>query len=579
MTSSPSLVRGTRYRIGKSIERILSMFGMRSLNAQFLFSYLVSLVLVLALAVFAWLALEHQLTTVTDSGAGLATRLTQQGVAADVIAQVSAEQASLQARQQATTEQAQWVVVGVTLLLVLMLFCGRVFGLTVMMRQVASLRDHLRLLSSHDFSVPIQVDNPDNEIGQNYTAYNDIVVQIGKLLHTVTMTSSRVNTTSDQVISTLGDTNRGVREQQASIEQVATAINEMAATVQEVARNAASAAQAAEQASSSAEEGQRVMQHTVVSVEEVVAMVDDSNRVIDSLAEDTGEVSKILGVITSIAEQTNLLALNAAIEAARAGEQGRGFAVVADEVRSLAQRTQDSIDSIREIVERLEGGARSAVEAMDKSRAAVGRTAEDAHHTRGVLEEIVAAVGVIVDMNAQIAAAAEEQSQVAQDMDRNILAISDGSRRTAAFSESTVGAAGNITGHIHKLMEELGHFKTGVQGVDLGAAKAAHLNWKVRLRRYLDGQATLKRDEAVSHHDCAFGKWFYSTGMEKYGRIEEMKAIEKPHEELHALVRKAIELVEQGNKAAAEGVYDQVSQISSEIIDRLNTIEDRVQAA
>ncbi len=321
------------------------------------------------------------------------------------------------------------------------------------------------------------------------------------------------------------------------------------------------------------------MQHTVSSIDEVAELVEHSSGVISELANDSREVSQILLVITNIAEQTNLLALNAAIEAARAGEQGRGFAVVADEVRSLAQRTQESIEQIREIIERLEQGTSSAVDAMARSRDAAEKTAGDAHQTREVLEQIVAAVGVIVDMNTQIATAAEEQSQVAQDMDRNILSISNETRRTADYAEQTVDATDHITGHIHALMEELARFKTNVEGVDLGAAKSAHLSWKVRLRGYLDGKSSLTLQEAVSHRDCAFGKWYYSEGLQRYARIPEMQEIEAPHEELHALVKQAIELKEAGDVEAAEALYDRVSSISARIVDRLNTIEDRIQAS
>lgn len=583
MSTSVAFHRTLRFRIGKLIERALSAVGLRSLDSQYTFSYLLILLLTLTLGGLGWYALDSQWQAFDQAQRSLLTEVESQLDAIDgdqaqrVLDTVNAHQAQVLELQRENTENVQfWLLIVVVSLLGLNVF-GRVFGLTVLMRQIANLRDHLRLLGGHDFSTPIEVDNPNNEVGQNYKAYNDIVLEIGQLVHKVTLTSGRINTAADQVVTTLNDTDRGVREQQASIEQVATAINEMAATVQEVAQHATSAASAAEQASSSAHDGQRLMAHTVDSIDDVARQVESASQVIGTLADDSREVSQILVVITNIAEQTNLLALNAAIEAARAGEQGRGFAVVADEVRTLAQRTQESIESIRAIVERLEGGAESAVKAMDQSRDAAEKTAQDAHQTRESLEQIVAAVGVILDMNTQIATAAEEQSQVAQDMDHNISDISLQSRRTADYAKQTVDATDQISGHIQKLMEELGRFKTNVQGVDLGAAKSAHLSWKVRLRSYLDGKATLTLKEAVSHRDCAFGKWYYSEGLDRYSAIPEMKQIEKPHEELHALVKRAIELKEQGDFAGAESLYDQVSSISARIVERLNTIEDRIE--
>jgi len=186
---------------------------------------------------------------------------------------------------------------------------------------------------------------------------------------------------------------------------------------------------------------------------------------------------------------------------------------------------------------------------------------------------------VISDMNTQIATAAEEQSQVAQDMDRHVNSISELARRTTRYSEQTVSAGAGISHNIQSLMSELAHFETNVQGIDLSAAKSAHLSWKSRLRSYLDGKGTLTLQEAVSHHDCAFGKWYYSDGLKKYGHIPEMKEIEKPHERLHSSVKDAINFKQQREFEAAEACYDQVATISSEIINLLNTIEDQIVAA
>lgn len=652
--------KGLRFRIGKILESILSTVGLRTLDSQFLFSYIAMFAVTLLTAFTIYVSTGADATNINVAGAQrmLSQKLAKetllvaggnldksvqertintfeqnhrallQGDSARNISAVRHDEARQQLErvgraweayrqsinlylvtpdssnaqalesnavgvleamhaavnmmeQQANreTRQQQMVAMFACVVVLLLVVMGRVFGLTVMMRQVKNLRDHLRILSIGNFSRPIEVDNDKNEIGQNYTAYNGIILRIGKLLHKVTQTSSRVSTGVDQVVTSADDTTRGALAQQAAIDQVATAITEMAATIQEVSQNAAQAADAAEGANEAAGFGHKQIIATVERIKAVADQVDQSGHVISDLAQDSQEVSKILEVITGIAEQTNLLALNAAIEAARAGDQGRGFAVVADEVRTLAQRTQQSTESIREIIDRLQTQSAQAVEAIGKSQDSARETVTVANKAREALDEIVGAVSVISDMNTQIATAAEEQSQVAQDMDRHVNSISELARRTTRYSEQTVSAGAGISHNIQSLMTELAQFETNVEGIDLSAAKSAHLSWKSRLRAYLDGKGTLTLQEAVSHHDCAFGKWYYSDGLKKYGHIPEMKEIEKPHERLHSSVKDAINLKQQREFEAAEACYDQVATISSEIIDLLNSIEDQIVAA
>jgi len=652
--------KGLRFRIGKVLETLLSTVGLRTLDSQFLFSYIAMFAVTLLTAFTIYVSTGADATNINVAGAQrmLSQKLAKetllvaggnldksvqertintfeqnhrallQGDPARNISAVRHDEARQQLervgraweayRQSITlylatpdssnaqalesnavgvleamhaavnmmelqanreTRQQQMVAMFACIVVLLLVVMGRVFGLTVMMRQVKNLRDHLRILSSGNFSRPIEVDNDKNEIGQNYIAYNGIILRIGQLLHKVTQTSSRVSTGVDQVVTSADDTTRGALAQQAAIDQVATAITEMAATIQEVSQNASQAADAATGANEAAGIGHKQIIATVERIKAVAEQVDQSGHVISDLAQDSLEVSKILEVITGIAEQTNLLALNAAIEAARAGDQGRGFAVVADEVRTLAQRTQQSTESIREIIDRLQTQSAQAVEAIGKSQDSARETVSVANKAREALDEIVGAVGVISDMNTQIATAAEEQSQVAQDMDRHVNSISELARRTTRYSEQTVSAGAGISHNIQSLMSELAQFETNVEGIDLSAAKSAHLSWKSRLRAYLDGKGTLTLQEAVSHHDCAFGKWYYSDGLKKYGHIPEMKEIEKPHERLHSSVKDAINFKQQREFEAAEACYDQVATISSEIIDLLNSIEDQIVAA
>jgi methyl-accepting chemotaxis protein len=650
--------KSMRYRVGKLLERLLELVGMRSLDAQFMFSYVIIFVLTAVIGAAVYLSDNTDASAINVAGA---QRMLSQKMAKEVLLLSqdvgdrsgvtktmnafesahqallngsaergikAAEDAEIRSRleqvgtlwnsyratlnqylqqpdtallpkleQQSLTllkemnntvglmeskalgqqKLLQQIALWVTALVLLLIVMGRSFGLTVMFRQIKNLRDHLRVLAQGNFSIPIEIDNPRNEVGQNYTAYNEIILEIGELLHQVTQTAGRISTGVGQVNSALSDTDRGVTNQQSQIDQVAAAVTEMASTVQEVAQSASSAASSAEAANDSAKGGQQLVAQVSDQIGGVADQVRHSGEVIRALAKDSEEVSQILDVITGIAEQTNLLALNAAIEAARAGEQGRGFAVVADEVRTLAQRTQESTENIARIVERLQKQSTSAVHSIETSQRMAEESVAQAEEARSVILRIVDAVGVITDMNTQIATAAEEQSQVAHDMDRHITGIADQARRTSAYSKQSVEVTSQISGFVESLLKEVSRFETNVQGIDLGAAKAAHLSWKTRLRSFLDGKSSLTEKEAVSHMDCAFGKWYYSEGKEKYGSLCEFTSIESPHEKLHAQVKEAIRYRQAKEFDRAENCYDQVAAISAEIVQKLTALEDKVQ--
>ncbi|WP_436977079.1 methyl-accepting chemotaxis protein [Pseudomonas alabamensis] len=244
----------------------------------------------------------------------------------------------------------------------------------------------------------------------------------------------------------------GTRDQFQRTDQVATAMHEMSATAQDVARHAADAAQAADEADHNAQAGERVMQTTIDLIEQVNREIAGTAAVIRHLESDSTRIGKVLEVIRGIAEQTNLLALNAAIEAARAGEAGRGFAVVADEVRSLAQRTAASIAEIHQIIEAVQSGAVDAVKAIEsgqqRSEAGAGQVVEAGR----MLQRITTSVEAIRDMNRQIATAAEEQTSVADDISRNLVEIT----RIATDNQQAVQQTEQAGQRLHALSGQLG---------------------------------------------------------------------------------------------------------------------------
>ncbi|WP_018952864.1 methyl-accepting chemotaxis protein [Thioalkalivibrio sulfidiphilus] len=298
-----------------------------------------------------------------------------------------------------------------------------------------------------------------NELTQLAVAFNAFVSKIQDVVRQVAGATSQLAAASEELSATAEQTTNQVRRQQNETDQVATAMNEMTATVQEVARNATEAAAAARETDQEANAGRDVVGATIRSIEALASEVENAAGVIQRLSADSEEIGKVLDVIRGIAEQTNLLALNAAIEAARAGEQGRGFAVVADEVRTLASRTQESTHTIQEMIERLQGNASSAVTVMEKGRVQASGSVQQAAKAGESLKTITGAVARITDMNTQIASAAEEQSAVAEEINRNVVNISQAVDETASGSQQISTASDELARLAAELQGMVGQFK------------------------------------------------------------------------------------------------------------------------
>ncbi|WP_416427582.1 methyl-accepting chemotaxis protein [Pseudomonas sp. App30] len=258
---------------------------------------------------------------------------------------------------------------------------------------------------------------------------------------------------AQQLTTVTEESNRGVQQQDQELEQAATAVTEMTTAVEEVARNAVSTSQAAEASNALSHQSRQQVQDTIDGTHAMAADIQGSAELIQQLAGETREIGKVLDVIRAVSEQTNLLALNAAIEAARAGEAGRGFAVVADEVRTLAHRTQESTREIEQMIVRLQTGTEAAVNSMRSSteKAQVNLTLTQA--CGEVLEQIYSAISEINERNLVIASAAQEQSHVAREVDSNLINIrnlslqsSEGATRTSAASRQMTTLAEELTG-------------------------------------------------------------------------------------------------------------------------------------
>lgn len=311
-----------------------------------------------------------------------------------------------------------------TLILVIM---GRSFGLSLLISNIKSLQLRMADMSQGNFSYrfAIQHGELDNEIDLMFDSYNQMSEKISELLETVQNVANNTQQHVDSVAEATLQAESGVNKQYQDLELVASAMTEMSATVHDVAANAQNAETAASNCDESARNGGLLVTESGNQSQEMLSRLTDTQKVIRALEQESSAVTNVTSVISGIAEQTNLLALNAAIEAARAGEQGRGFAVVADEVRTLAQRTQQSTKEIQAIIERLESTTASVVSAMAKSSELAEQSNESSLAAANALGDIISAAEVITSMNTQISTATDQQTTVSADIDTRILSIKD----------------------------------------------------------------------------------------------------------------------------------------------------------
>ncbi|EJM84387.1 methyl-accepting chemotaxis protein [Pseudomonas sp. GM67] len=378
--------------------------------------------------------------------------------AAQVVERVDQAYVAEDQSMQAELKKNSLLIIGSSALALLV---GLIAAWVITRLIVGPLRSVIRVaqqIAAGDLSATVEVTRRD-EIGQLMQAMQQMGAGLSSIVSGLQAGIEQLASSAQSLSAVTEQTNLEVSSQKEETEQVATAMNQMTATVHDVARNAEEAAQAAQTADDKVESGQVVVRQSMARIEQLADSASSASSSIESLSAEIQNIGTVLSVIKSVAEQTNLLALNAAIEAARAGEQGRGFAVVADEVRALAKRTQQSTEEIERLVSALRSAAQSSVHQIQSSGELVKLAVSDALQTESALGSIAAAVSLIQQMNQQIAAAAEEQSSVAEEINRSVTSI------RASADQSSLAMQGNATSSIElaqlgvELKGMVGHFR------------------------------------------------------------------------------------------------------------------------
>ncbi|KAA0694766.1 methyl-accepting chemotaxis protein [Halopseudomonas laoshanensis] len=359
-----------------------------------------------------------------------------------VMQELNSLSAALDQRQ--TDDALMMIIIGLVVALLglaVMVLVG--LGLSKPARRLVAMLDDIAR-GDGDLTKRLAVDRKD-ELGDIARGFNAFLDKLQAMIREVVSSVQQVTDASENTADIAMRTNDGIQRQLSEIDLVATAVTEMTATAQDVARNAAQAAEAANNADGSASHGRDVVKSTANAIQDLSEDIQKAVASVQSLARDSDNITGILATIRGIAEQTNLLALNAAIEAARAGEQGRGFAVVADEVRNLAQKTQSSTEEIQTMIEQLQKGTRDTVKVMEQSRVRTEQSVLQAEEADAALTSITQAVSIITEMNTQIASAAEQQSAVAEDVNRNVSTIDQVAKSVAEGAQEASEASAGLT--------------------------------------------------------------------------------------------------------------------------------------
>jgi methyl-accepting chemotaxis protein len=477
------------------------------------------------------------------------------------------------------SKQLLWVQFGVCGIVGLLVALLGILIARRITRRLGLLSAAMSRVAEKDLTSRVTVQGND-ELGDMGKVFNDMMTGMEEMVKSIQLAVLSLTDKSKELLFGAEIMTKDADEVAGQAGTVATAGEEMAATSTEIANNCIMAAESSQIANQTALNGAEVIERTVEVMRRIAGKVKESAATVEGLGSRSDQIGAIVGTIEDIADQTNLLALNAAIEAARAGEHGRGFAVVADEVRALAERTTRATKEIGEMIKSIQQETRGAVNIMEEGVREVETGTSEAGKSGTALAEILQQINTVSLQVSQIATAAEQQTATTSEISGNILQITTVTQETAELAKTSTRAADDLVQLAENLQNDCRKFIT--EGSDLFILELAKSDHKA----FVDNvEAVLKRkrqqDGATlsTHLTCRFGKWYASEGKQKCGHIASYQAINAPHEQVHTVARRIVDAVNGGNQAQAEQLFPQLVNLSKEIRYLLDEMYTECQAS